>query len=216
MRQAVLGCVSRAQSSFATGNQNFVDTAINNSLIYAQRRCDFEWCKGEVSVDCNPFGNIITATDTEGQQVMIKRILKAFGVKQPQVGLGTSIPYLSRVSQIADDTTGKASSCHCSCSGNRVVHEGRKVFHMPEIKGPHKLYFYAVKWLPRLVKPEDTNFLLDFAFDYIMYKSILELNHYIKEDERFRVSSTLLTEAWESLLTWDAHLVSMTETEIEL
>lgn len=70
--------------------------------------------------------------------------------------------------------------------------------------------------MPRLVKEQDTNFLLDYGFDYIMYRSIVELNFFIKEDERFQVNTSMVSDTWNSLLAWDASLISPTETEIEL
>lgn len=214
LKQVILGCVARTSKAFVAGSTNFVDVAINNAVIYAQRRVDFEWNKGVIVVPCATVGSLLNALDENGEPVKVKKIIKAFGAKQPTIGDSTSVPYLSRVSQIADDTTGRLN--HCCCSGNRVVHEGLKVFHAPEINEAHNLYFYAVKWLPRLVADEDTNFLLEQAFDFLMYRSILELNFFIKEDERFQVSKVMLEDAWQSVITWDASLVSPTETEIEL
>ena len=213
MRQTVLACVSRIGTTFNTGTQNFVDTAINNAIIYAQRKCDFEWNKGVVSIRCAPIGYIDQAFENN-EQVRIKRIIKAFGPVDPGLSNNQSLPYLSRTSQIADDTLRKQN--HCPCNGSRVIHDGQKVYHTPLIGEPHELYFYAVKWMPRLVKEQDTNFLLDYGFDYIMYRSIVELNFFIKEDERFQVNTSMVSDTWNSLLSWDASLISPTETEIEL
>lgn len=213
IKQVVLGCASRVGSSFNTGNNNYVDIAVNNALIYAQRKCDFEWNKGSVKVVCNPTGDVMVGTDVNtGEPTKIKRVLKAFGTVAPELGKDQSVPYLSRVSQIADDT----KPC-CASSNVRVIHEGRRVFitPQPEVK-PYDLYFYCVKWMPRLVKDEDTNFLLEYGFDFILYRSILELNFFIKEDERFQVSQAMVGDAWNTVVAWDSSLVSPTETEIEL
>ena len=214
MRQTVLGCVSRIGASFNTGTANFVDVAINNAVIYAQRKCDFEWNKGVVSIACNPTGNIMSALDDEGQSVKLKKIVKAFGLNDPGLDDNKSLPYLSRTSQIADDTLRNQN--HCLCTDPRVIHDGQRVYLIPRPEGAHSLYFYAIKWMPRLVKEQDTNFLLEYGFDFIMYRSIIELNFFIKEEERFQVSSTMVADAWNSLITWDASLISPTETEIEL
>lgn len=219
MRQVIQGCVSRQTSSFNTGTMNFVDISINNAIIYAQRRCDFEWNKGVVKMVANPVGLITQCTDVDGSALTIKKIIKAFGITDPGLHLNKSIPYLSRTSQIADKTD-RMSHGH---SGNPnvdnrpvVIHDGQKVYHSPQIEGSHDLYFYAVKWLPRLVREEDTNFLLTYGFDFIMYRAIIEINFFIKEDERFQVNLAMVTDAWNSLMVWDASLISPTETEIEL
>lgn len=216
IKQVVLGCVSRLSSSFNTGTQNFVDIAVNNAIIYAQRKADFEWNKGDISIECDPTGNIMSAKDEDGCVVKIKKIIKAYGLTQPPMGASPSIPYLSKVSQIADDTLTQKSACWAPDSP-RVIHNGQKVFHVPTpTETPYNLYFYAVKWLPRLVKDSDTNFLLEYGFDFIMYRSILELNFFIKEEERFQVSQAMVQEAWNTLVGWDASLISPTETEINL
>jgi hypothetical protein len=219
MRQVIQGCISRQTSSFNTGTMNFVDIAINNAIIYAQRKCDFEWNKGVVKMVANPFGRIDQCTDVDSVAVTIKRIIKTFGLVDPELHKNKSLPYLSRTSQIADKTD-RMSHGH---SGNPnvddrpvIIHDGVKVYHSPAIDGEHDLFFYAVKWMPRLLKEEDTNFLLLYGFDFIMYRAIIEINFFIKEEERFQVNSAMVADAWNSLLAWDASLISPTETEIEL
>lgn len=213
LRQVILGCISRAGSSFNTGTQNFADIAVNNAVIYAQRKCDFEWNKGVVQIACNPAGSIMQATDMDGKAVKVKNIIKAFGSTDPGLE-GTSIPYLSRVSQITDSTNSRAN--HCFCAGTKVVHEGQRVYLSPRPENEYNLFFYAVKWLPRLVKDDDTNFLLEYAFDFLMYRAIVELNFFIKEEERFQVTQKMIDDSWQSVIAWDSHLVSPTETEIDL
>lgn len=213
LKQVVLGCISRINSSFNTGTNNFVDIAINNAVIYAQRRVDFEWNKGIVKIAANPYGSIMIAQDSEGQAVQVKRIIKAFGVSEPNDN-SHSIPYLSRVGQIADNTNRREQ--HMTCTGPKVIHEGMRVSLVPAPEGAHDLWFYAVKWMPRLTKGEDTNFLFTYAFDWLMYRSILELNFFIKEEERFPVTQRMLDDAWNTVVAWDANLVSITETETEL
>jgi hypothetical protein len=213
MRQTVLGCVSRLSSSFNTGTQNFVDVAINNAIIFAQRKCDFEWNKGVVRISCNPTGRIDQALEG-ANPVKLKKIIKALGLQDPGLANNRSLPYLSRTSQISDDT--QRAYNQCKSTDPRVIHDGVNLYHTPIVEGPHDLYFYAVKWMPRLVKEQDTNFLLDYGFDFIMYRSIVELNFFIKEEERFQISSAMVGEAWNSLMTWDSSLISPTETEIEL
>lgn len=214
LKQIILNTVSRQEGSFAAGKNNFVDIAVNNALIFVQRKIDFEWCKGDVVINCKPFGNISQALDEDGKPTMVKRIIKAFGPNKPDQNRQISIPYLSRASQIQDDTNQNKHCVPVSCP--RVIHQGQKVYFTPTELKEYDLHFYAVKWLPRLVQNEDTNFLLHYGFDYLMYRSILELNFFIKEDERFQVSMAMLGESYQSLLGWNAELVSITETECDL
>lgn len=226
LREAILGCVSRAQSSFQAGSQNFADLAINNSIIFAQRNWDFQWLKGDVKIVCDPKGSMQQAVDHCGCPVRLKRIIKALGLKQPDGHNDREMPYLSRQSQIKDDSLGGKSvgtSVGCGCTGGcggpgvRTIHDGECVYLSPQPGTvPYDLWFYAVKWLPRVVKDADTNFMFHYGFDFLMYRSIVELNFFIKEDERFQVSARMLQESWASFTAWDQTLVSPTETEIEL
>ncbi len=219
LRETILGCVSRAKSSFQAGGQNFADLAINNAIIFAQRQWDFQFLKGDVKITCSPRGSMMTARDTEGTCVVkLKRIIKAYGTGVPDPHNAVSIPYLSRQSQIADVTNSRANDCHCY-NGTKVVHDGEYVYLSPavvEVGTEYDLWFHAVRWLPRVSRDEHTNFLFDYGFDWLMYRSIYELNFFIKEDERFQVSTKMLNDAWASLTAWDVSLVSPTETEIEL
>lgn len=213
LRDIALGCVSRAHSSFQAGVTNLADIAVNNALIYTQRNWDFEWNKGEVSIACSPKGSVLTAVDSNGSPTQVKRIIKAFGTTIPTGHNDKEIPYLSRGSQVKDDS----GPGQCVSSVARVIHEGPVVYLTPEPEqSEHTLYFYAVKWLPRLVKPTDTNFLLLYGFDYLMYRTVMELNFFIKEDERFNVTAGMLRDSWQSLINWDTSLVSPTENELEL
>lgn len=212
IRESVLGCISRCHHSLDTGNTSFVDLSINNSLIFLQRKIDFEWNKKTVKVHCNPMGSIMEAADFySGEKVKIKSIIKAFGEIVPTGHGDTAIPYLSRACQINDE--GKSP---CFQGELKVVHEGQKLYLSPTDKKSYDLYFYAVTWLPKLCRPEDTNFLLEYGSDFILYKTIENLNYFIKEDERFGITQKLIDDSLLSLRQWDASLISPTETEIDL
>lgn len=218
LRETILGCVTRAKGSFQAGSQNFADLAINNAIIYAQRNWDFQFQRGAVTISCNPRGSMLDAKDAGGCSVQLKRIIKAFGAVEPTGHNDKSLPYLSRGSQVADDTS--AGQNGCLDTRTKVVHDGADVYLSPDFTRPegepYTLYFYAVKWLPRLTRDHETNFLFTYGFDFLMYRSIVELNFFIKEDERFQVSTRMLQDSWNSLVAWDVSLVSPTETEIDL
>tara|TARA_R110000868_G_scaffold81743_1_gene231167 strand:- start:24467 stop:25135 length:669 start_codon:yes stop_codon:yes gene_type:complete len=216
LKDVILGCASRANSSFQAGASNLVDIAINNAVIHAQRNQDFEWNKGTVTMACSPKGSIDTVLDEAGEAVKIKRIIKAYGTAVPTGDYDLSIPYLSKVSQIGDNTKARLNLTHVDRDTSRVIHQGKVVYMSPSPGDVYTLYFEAVKWLPRLSRDNDTNFLFDYAFDYLLYRSIVELNFYVREDERFNVTKDMIMSAWQSVIAWDASLISPTETEIEL
>ena len=194
------------------GGQDMVATAINSALTHIQRKRDFEWNKDTIQVHCNPTGNIMTqaVSTTTNKPVVIKRINIAYGNNDPGLTGGAKVDYLSRTSQSSVATYG--SGC---CTSTKVIHAGCNVHMVPPPADNYKLYFEAVLWLPKLEHDSDTNFILLYGYDYMLYRSLQELNFYIKEDQRFEINMVLLREAANSLMAWDMSLISPTETEID-
>lgn len=217
MREMVLSMISRNCQSQMTNGNKLVDIAINNALTYTQRKIDFEWNKHPVYVRCNPKGSLFHCRTYDNEEIRVKRIIKAFGSKVPTGYGDTSVPYLSRTSQIADSTMASKNHC-CGCTGGEIViHEGNNVYISPAKAEPqYDIHLFAVIWLPRLKNDLDTNFILEYGSDFIMYKAIEMMNYHIKEDERFALTKRLMDETWQSIVQWDATHVSPTETEIEL
>lgn len=224
LRDVVLAHVTRGQSSLQVNSTNLASMAIKNAILHVQRKMDLEWSKLEVSISCSPKGNIITgAVDSEDNPVKIKKILYALKGE----GSHEAIPYLSRNSLVSEKTSmtnnplqpvfdarGDTLNSGTTCA---VIHEGQQVEPYPiPTTLPHIQYFKVVRLLPELSLPEDTNFLFDYGYDYLLYRSVHNLNFFLKEDQRFQISASMLSDAWDSLDQWNSELVSPTETEINL
>jgi len=52
-----------------------------------------------------------------------------------------------------------------------------------------------------------TNFLLDTCFDYMLFRSVYELNFYLKEDTRVQLSDKLLENLWNNVIRWNETLI---------
>lgn len=52
-----------------------------------------------------------------------------------------------------------------------------------------------------------TNFLLDYCFDYMMFRTIYELNFYLKEDSRVELSDKLMESIWENVQKWNETII---------
>ena len=63
-------------------------------------------------------------------------------------------------------------------------------------------------WLDDYVDGSETDFLLDYSFDWLMYRTIFELNFYLKEDERVQLSTGLVKEAWDAMVIWNNELIA--------
>lgn len=61
-----------------------------------------------------------------------------------------------------------------------------------------------------------TNFLIDNCFDFLMYRSIFELNFFLKEDERVVISDSVLQQTWQNVVAWNETVVRNSTTDAKL
>lgn len=64
------------------------------------------------------------------------------------------------------------------------------------------------KYSDLYVNDIDTDFMLKYCADYLLYRSVRELNYYLKEDSRVQISNSVMTEAFQSLIAWNASLAN--------
>lgn len=53
----------------------------------------------------------------------------------------------------------------------------------------------------------ETDVFLENCFDFLLYRSISELNFMLKEDQRVQISQGKIEESWTSLLAWDTSII---------
>jgi hypothetical protein len=61
-----------------------------------------------------------------------------------------------------------------------------------------------------------TDFLLENCNDFMLYRSVVELNFFLKDDSRVQISQSKMSEVWESVLSWDNSLVENTAEDANL
>lgn len=221
LKDAVSAYVSRPESALIINDVNLLEVAINNALVYAQRKHDFEWNNELVEVACNPKGNVwsgATLADTV-TAVKVKRMDKAYlrntaGDEYP-IDL-VSKQTLARCIELSIRTGVATSETPPSVPQRAVMHGQTVWLHPLPTSTPYDIWFDAVVWLEPLVGPTDTNFLVEMAHDYFVYRSIMELNMLLKEDQRFEETAKLMRDAWESLVDWDSRLTSPSDSELDL
>lgn len=67
-----------------------------------------------------------------------------------------------------------------------------------------------------ILTASETDFLIDNCFDWLMYRSIWELNFFLKEDERVQLSTDLIRDAWDALTSWNENLISQSVDDPDL
>jgi hypothetical protein len=74
----------------------------------------------------------------------------------------------------------------------------------------------VTKWLPPYVADDDEDFFLTDCQDFLLMRSIYQLNLFVKEDVRVPISVKAMQEMWESVVMWDSNIVSSTTHENNL
>mgnify|MGYP001611534206 CR=1 FL=1 len=64
--------------------------------------------------------------------------------------------------------------------------------------------------------PNETDFLLTNCFDWLLYRTLWELNFFLKEDERVALSRDLINESWEAVKSWNENLINLATDNADL
>lgn len=68
----------------------------------------------------------------------------------------------------------------------------------------------------RIMVANETDFLLESCFDWLLYRCVFELNFFVKEDERVGLSTQLMTDAWNAMRAWNENLISQSVDDSDL
>jgi hypothetical protein len=76
----------------------------------------------------------------------------------------------------------------------------------PKPTADTQLMLFTHVWLPLLVVDADTNFFLDYAYDYILLLALRRMHLFMKVDTRYAVTDTELTKLYQDLTDWDGSI----------
>ena len=74
----------------------------------------------------------------------------------------------------------------------------------------------VTRWMPDYEDDEDTDFFLTDCQNFMLMRSLMQLNLYLKEDSRVQISAKEMQDAWIALRLWDDGLISTTTHENDL
>lgn len=69
------------------------------------------------------------------------------------------------------------------------------------------LTLHRIKWLPTPTE-DDSDFLTEYGWDYLLFKAMTYLNMFLREDIRVPVNNEIMQQKWNSLLQWDISLAN--------
>lgn len=233
LKLAIAGFLQRDPSVFVRTGTEEVDLllrACNNARLYAERKVDFELSKVDAQLS---IASITDGADLSGAvlygtatAVSVKKIITPYlvmenGTQYP-VDLWSRKKWDDRVKRKYEGAkpTDNFDYAGLTEAPFVVIRDGNKVFVTPadteSFPTIFTLYMNIVKWLDEYDEDADNDFLLDYCFDWLMYRAIFELNFYLKEDERVNLSSALVADAWDSLVKWNNELMAATVDDVDL
>lgn len=236
IRSEVAAYMNRTEASFVIGSVDILKRAVNKARKSAEMRRNFELCRLSVkvpSVSLSTGGSLDTAVDNADgvTAVNVKLVERAFLQLN---GSGDTVPvefnsrnyHIQRLRRRYDDITSTSDVTPAQQSvlfqGLTVVQQGRTVYVSPpnsiQFGGASTIpvFFDAVRWRPDYSADADTDFFLDHCTEYILYRSIYQLNLHLKEDQRVAVSAAALADAWAAVVEWDKSLIAGTVDDFSL
>ena len=213
---ALLDYVNRPSSEMATQAKR----EINNALYWVQRQHEFKYSErlinvlypaGTLMLELNSacdgiprnwlsFQELAVQTDVQGQLLELTSYaqVQAERVKF-QRNFGNPVAEYSHQEFTTDVHTRRVFLCD-------------KSFGLyPNPSADVYLLINLHVFLPRLVNDTDTNFLLEFGFDFIIDKALSRLNMFMKEDVHVPVSEEQMAKDFESFIQWDSQIRRSTD-----
>lgn len=233
LRQAIAGFMRRSETSFVTTGPGVtppfdaLNKAINNARLYAERQIDFELSRVSVdvpNVSLTNGGSLNNAVIHGGvEKVSVKKIIRPFlafidGSGTFPIGFMTRDKWLARVQRRYENAvpTNKARESRIQSTPLVLIQQGTIIYVTPQdssvIGSDNFTVFLDVfRWLDDYEGDQlsHTDYLIQYCFDWLMYRSIWELNFYLKDDERVILSETLIKSAWDAIIKWNANLIEL-------
>lgn len=224
LKKAVCAFANRDEQAFNKNGFDCLLQACNNARKYAERTIDFEFSRVSVEladVDIEEGAELSSATlYPEGGEVLIKRVQRGFLVTSEDgnipVNLYSRDKYVSRLKKRfenvarVEDARNEAPAVHTDLG---IILHGTKVYPVPtssESLGGSTvtLRFDAWKWLSDYEEDESvTDFLLTNCFDYLLYRTLWELQLFIKDAQVVEAVDAMWKNVYENVKQWNAQIV---------
>ncbi len=230
LKKTIAAFTRRSIASYSGDNGDSLLVAINHAKDFAQRGIDFERLYEEMRVtvaDVSQGGRFSNAKAYPEllEPVTIKTVRKGF-LQLTDGSAFIPVEVISRqayVDSLQRRTTTSAYSLSERESGVvatsyqnplQIVLKGDDRFDVvpanAQLLGSLtslNVAFDVIKWMPDFTSDNETSFLLTYCYDFMMFRSIWELNFLLKEDQRFTISSTVLENTWDSVKEWNSKIV---------
>jgi hypothetical protein len=81
---------------------------------------------------------------------------------------------------------------------------------------PITVRFDIYQWLPDYTVAADTDFLIQHCWNWMLLRSVYQLNFFLKDDLRIPLSDKVMEREWQTIVAWDSNLVVANSTDADL
>jgi hypothetical protein len=219
LRSAVLQYLQVPTSDEAMFTRNSTDlilVATNNALRTAQKRHDFNYLlhTAQVTVDPSLGVDWTSITNPEGTGTTLRRLECVFLVQATGV---LPIRWMTRAhlanEVLRSNDRSVAREWYPTDAVEYVTDqyalvEGNKIYIHPKPDTATTVELTGYKWLADMASASDTNFIIEFGFDWLMWQTLVELNYFTKQfvarqEGNLPPPTQMAERAWLDLVDWD-------------
>lgn len=220
LQNKLLGYLHRPASEMGS----IVEFEINAAILQVQRWHEFKFAERLVEITYP--ANTATLTLTGACEGTMRNLISAQMLSESGNGFGQVLKIINYNSLIQRrmkyEKTYSCNNDNPRTSHGDFVQEARgyDLFLMNDAIGLYPtptvdvlLLLNLNIWLPELTDDTDHNFLTDYAYDFVIDKTLSRLHYYLKDDERSEEFDKKIAEDFEAMKQWDAQIRRVTDDE---
>lgn len=238
-KELVASFMQREASSYVSGTTNALEFAINQARKWAERQHNFFYAQVTVllqDVDVYEGGLLSGAILLEDEEeetpesVNVKFVHKAFlpftGTSPRQwypVDIRSRVSLIEQTQRLYTGTTTPQPKLYTTKNTVTNVkwcvyqYDGRIWLHPPnaDLLGAQTtdVALDVTRWMPDYTEDSDEDFFLVDCADFMLMRTIYQLNLFLKEDQRVALDANVMNEMWNAIKMWNNSIVSTTTNE---
>lgn len=215
LRDAVLTYLqvpTGSEAEFTRGTTDIILVAANNAMRSGQKRHDFNFLAGSVQVAVDPDTGVDWTSLTPTAH--LRRIEGAFLVQDTGMAPIRWTTRQNLANEVIRSNDRSVSREWYPTDATEYVTEtialveGNKIYLHPKPDAVTTVELTGYTWLADLAAVGNTNFMLEYGFDWVMWQTLVELNYYTKQfvarqEGNLPPPTQMAERAWLDLVQWD-------------
>lgn len=227
LKKAVLAFMGRKAGDLTFDSVEYVAQAVNSAKDFVQRGLDFEYSRLEAQVTAVSVtdGALLTAAVLKGTAtpVIVKSVESVWlsnsaGSGQFPIKMASWDAYKERLARRSEHVT-RIDDANSITDGSitpntlTYVQLGRKFFIYPANQqalggATFTVFLDIFEWIDDFTVDGTQHWIFDHCFDMLKFRSIVELNYFLKEDQRKVISDAHMEKLWLNVVNWNNTIIS--------